>query len=89
VVVPPAPSNGSTSTAPVAVPTLPTTPQSPVPTVVPTVAPSVAVSPSTGLTVAGFDLSTVPWWGWAGVAVVAVLAFGGGGNDYPPARYRR
>jgi hypothetical protein len=29
-------------------------------------------------TVAGFDLSTVPWWGWAAAAGVALFAFGGG-----------
>lgn len=38
-----------------------------------------ATSPSVSLpTVGGFDLSTIPWWGWAGAAGVALFAFGGG-----------
>ena len=36
-------------------------------------APSVALP-----TVAGFNLSTIPWWGWAAAAGVALFAFGGG-----------
>jgi hypothetical protein len=29
-------------------------------------------------TVAGFDLTSIPWWGWAAAAGVALFAFGGG-----------
>jgi hypothetical protein len=39
---------------------------------------SPALTPTFTLpTVGGFDLSTVPWWGWAGAAAVAFFAFGG------------
>jgi hypothetical protein len=35
---------------------------------------SLAVSPTIG----GFDLTSIPWWGWAAAAGVALFAFGGG-----------
>jgi hypothetical protein len=34
-------------------------------------------SGSDGSTVGGFDLSSIPWWGWAVAAGVAVMAFSG------------
>lgn len=37
-----------------------------------------AAAISTPLVVGGFDLSTIPWWGWAGAAAVAFFAFGKG-----------
>jgi len=55
----------------------------PVPGVVlPAPAPAPAPGGSTLVlpVVAGFDLGSIPWWGWAGAAGLAFLAFGKGGR---------
>jgi hypothetical protein len=72
--------------APVSI--LPATPQTvpvaavvnSIPAVPPTL-PATPGSPGSGFTlptVDGFDLSSIPWWGWAAGAGVALMAFGGG-----------
>jgi hypothetical protein len=45
--------------------------------------PGSTATPGTSVTlptVGGFDLSTIPWWGWAAAAGVALVAFGKGGR---------
>lgn len=39
-----------------------------------------AAASSSSTVIGGFDLSTIPWWGWAGAAGVALFAFGRGGR---------
>jgi hypothetical protein len=49
------------------------------PSAVPAAEGAPALSSSLSLpTVGGFDLSSIPWWGWAGAAGVALFMFGGG-----------
>jgi hypothetical protein len=35
------------------------------------------VAASSSMTIGGFDLSSIPWWGWLAAGGVALFAFGG------------